>query len=103
VHRNDNGVYSLYVTDYTANIATIPCSQQWCPPKLAEFVLKVEVWDDAAEVAKAMLKGEYYSIKNMRAIISNGGYLEGKLAEPKVRRLEETDASYDKPLEALLK
>lgn len=99
---NDNGVYSLYVTDYTTNPSTTPCSQQWCPQKLSDFILKVEVWDSAVEAAQNMVKGEFYSIKNMRALISHGGYMEGKLVEPKIERLEEAAASHNRPLEALI-
>ncbi|KAF9469263.1 hypothetical protein BDZ94DRAFT_1244088 [Collybia nuda] len=102
VHMNDNGVCSLYVTDYTANSSTIPCSQQWCPPRLSDFILKVEVWDSAVETARTMAKGEFYCIKNLRAVISTGGYLEGKLVENKIERLEETAVGQNGPLGALI-
>ncbi|KAG6854698.1 hypothetical protein C0991_002409 [Blastosporella zonata] len=87
-HLNDNGVYSLYVTDYTINAAVPPVQASWCSPKLADYVLKIEAWDDAVEVAQGMFTGEYFSIKNARMMISHGGYLEGKVVEKKIQKLD---------------
>jgi hypothetical protein len=99
---NDNNVLSLFVTDYTANVATSPVTGAWCPTRLADLVLKIEVWDAAVDGANDMLEGDFYSIKNVRARLSRGGFIEGKLVEPKICRLEESDASYDVQLRALL-
>ncbi|RDB21408.1 hypothetical protein Hypma_011802 [Hypsizygus marmoreus] len=101
-YNNDNGVYSLYVTDYTRNTAVTPIQAEWCPVQLADLVLKFEVWDGAVDLAQAMLAGECYSIKNARMRLSMGGYLEGKIAEPKIERMEEWDAGVNPYYQALL-
>ncbi|KAF5381117.1 hypothetical protein D9615_004129 [Tricholomella constricta] len=102
-HMNDNGVYSLYVTDYTVNEAITPVQAEWCPAGLADHVLKIEAWDAAVEVVQTMFVGEYYSIKNARMKFSQGGYLEGKLNEQKVRKLDvEEDSDVDRHFKALL-
>ena len=74
----------------------------WCPTSLSEFVLQMEMWDDAAEVARTMKEGEYYLIKNPRLRANHEGYLEGKVAESKIVRLEETDAETNVHLRSLL-
>lgn len=87
-HANDNGVYSLYVTDYSLNPSITPVQGVWCPKGLSEYVLKCEMWDDAAKMGKIMMAGEYYCIKNARMRVSLGGYVEGKIVEPKINKLE---------------
>ena len=74
----------------------------WCPTSLSEYVLQMEMWDDAAEVARTMREGEYYHIKNARMRANLNGYLEGKVAEAKLVQLEETDAETDIHLQSLL-
>ena len=74
----------------------------WCPTSLSEFVLQMEMWDDAAEVARTMKEGEYYHIKNARMRANHQGYLEGKVVESKIVRLEETDADMNIHLRSLL-
>ncbi|KAG6862080.1 hypothetical protein C0995_007210 [Termitomyces sp. Mi166 len=86
-HLNDNGVYSLYVTDYTVNTAVTPVQASWCSPDLADYVLKIEAWDGAVEITQGMFAGEYYSIKNARMMISRAGYVEGKVNEKKIQKL----------------
>ena len=99
---NDNHIFSLYVTDYTPNSAMSPIGGSWCPAGLTDSVLKVEVWDDAIGAAQGLQEGEFCSIKNLRMRVSHGGFLEGKLNESKIRRLDEADASFDVQLQALL-
>jgi hypothetical protein len=96
-------VYSLYVTDYTINPKIIPVQGSWCPPELAERILKVEMWDTASQLGQTMEPGEYWFLRNTRMKISGSGYLEGtiQLAD-KVRRLDESDPTRDSHLEALL-
>ena len=55
------------------------------------MVLKIEMWDAAAEVAAQMTLGDYYFIGNARIKVSAGGYLEGKVSEPKLRKLSEDE------------
>jgi hypothetical protein len=101
-HMNDSGPYSLYVTDYSQNDQLVPIQASWCLPSMGCRVLKIEVWDDASPLAQAMVVGEYWSIRNVRARISHGGYLEGKLAETKFNKLEIDDAHRNPHLKELL-
>lgn len=93
-HLNDNGVYSLYVTDYTANRMMAGIQAEWCPPELGDRILKVEMWDNANALAQTMETGEYWFLRNCRMKVSTGGYLEGTMQQAdKVVKLEanETD------------
>ena len=74
----------------------------WCPSSLSEFVLQMEMWDDAAQVAQTMKEGEYYLIKNARMRANHDGYLEGKVTQSKIYQLEETDAEKNVHLRSLL-
>lgn len=60
------------------------------------------MWDEAAKIASSMTEGEFYLLRNVRARVSNGGYLEAKLVEPKITKLEESDAENNPCLKALL-
>ncbi|KAG6844918.1 hypothetical protein H0H87_002402 [Tephrocybe sp. NHM501043] len=102
VHSNDNGVYSLYVTDYTINSGVAPVQAEWCPPGLGDYVLKIEVWDNAVAKAQTMYTGEYYSIGNARMRVSRGGYVEGKVVEDKIRRLDDADITHNDHFRKLL-
>lgn len=102
--RNDNGVYSVFVTDYTRNPAVSPTQGEWCPPRLAPYVLRIELWDSSAEVGPTMQAGEYYSIRNLRSRIGGGGYLESKMQEgEKIVKLDEDQLENHPRLAALLK
>ena len=101
-YLNVNGVHSIYVTDYTRNNQMAGVQSSWCPTSLSEFVLQMEMWDDAAEVARTMKEGEYYFIKNVRMRANHEGYLEGKVVESKIALLEETDAEANIHLQSLL-
>jgi len=75
---------------------------QWCPPSLSDMILQAEFWDRSAERAQTMKVGEYYFIKNARMRISNGGYLEAKVADATITQLHEKDAESEPNLKALL-
>ena len=79
------------MTDYTHNNQMAGVQSSWCPTSLSEFVLQMEMWDDAAEIARTMKEGEYYHIKNARMRANQEGYLEGKVTQSKIVQLEETD------------
>ena len=79
------------MTDYTHNNQMAGVQSSWCPTSLSEFVLQMEMWDDAAEIARTMREGEYYHIKNARMRANQEGYLEGKVTQSKIVQLEETD------------
>lgn len=101
---NPNGVYSLYVTDYTRNPLTFRVEASWCPPQLADKILKVELWNAAAEKGPEMNAGEFYNINNIRVKFSAGGSLEGTFSEVwKLRKLDDDMIEGEPDLEALLK
>jgi hypothetical protein len=79
-----------------------PVAAAWCPTRLGDLVMKIEVWDTAVDCALDMVEGQFYSIKNARATLDHGGFMEGKLVEPKIWGLKETDASNDVHLRSLL-
>ncbi|KAJ6618805.1 hypothetical protein B0H10DRAFT_2028043 [Mycena sp. CBHHK59/15] len=101
-HKNDSGPYSLYVTDYTALTGAYPCQANWCPATLADYILRIELWDAALELAPTMLAGEFYLLKNVRMKMSGGGYLEAKLSEAKIQKLKPDDEEKFPHFKALL-
>ncbi|KAI8989789.1 hypothetical protein BD414DRAFT_522060 [Trametes punicea] len=102
--RNDNGVYTVFVTDYTRNANVSPTQGEWCPPPLAPYVLRIEMWDSSADVGPTMQAGEYYSIRNLRTKVSGGGFLEGKMQEgEKITKLDEDQLENQPHLAELLK
>ncbi|KAI0683714.1 hypothetical protein BC835DRAFT_1423045 [Cytidiella melzeri] len=91
-HMNDNGVYSLYVTDYTHNDSVASVSASWCVPALADLVFKIELWNEAALKGAELNPQDYYEIKNVRIRESTGGYWEGSFSEvKKLRKLDEEE------------
>ncbi|GBE81897.1 hypothetical protein SCP_0402710 [Sparassis crispa] len=102
-YNNDNGVYSLYITDYTRNPALTAVQRDWCPPQLADRVLKMEMWNSAAAKAPDIKVGEYWFFGNNRMKVSSGGYLEATISEAnKMRKLDEDVLEGAPHLEALL-
>ncbi|TFK42385.1 hypothetical protein BDQ12DRAFT_676116 [Crucibulum laeve] len=99
--QNDNGVYTLYVTDYTKNAEISSTHSGWCLPALSDYVLKMEMWDDASKMGLNMRTGEYYHINNARMVRSKGGYMEAKVTQTKIRQLQDDDTD-DMHLTALL-
>jgi hypothetical protein len=87
-------VYSVYVTDYTANDQMHTIAAKWCDTLLANRVLKIEMWEDAATFARESMKpGEYYFLNNVKMKIGRAGYVEGTMTYPeKNRKLLEEDA-----------
>lgn len=103
-HHNDNGVYSLYVTDYTRNELIPPVNASWCAPALSDLVFKIEMWMEAAIKGPEMKPAEYYEIKNVRIKESAGGYWEGSFSEvKKLRKLDEEELEEEPTLIELLK
>ncbi|KAJ7723962.1 hypothetical protein DFH07DRAFT_759311, partial [Mycena maculata] len=95
--------YILYVTDYTIVTGGRPCQWDWCPSSLADSMLPIVMWDEAGKVGPTMMAGEFYSLKNARAMTDREeGYFQAKLVEPKIRKLELSDAESDPYLKALL-
>lgn len=83
--QNDNGVHTLYVTDYTPNPGLQ--KDEKAGTVLEDKVFRIEMWDAAASVGPTMVRGGFYSIKNCR-MLNKDGYLEGKLKENKITKLE---------------
>ena len=99
----ERGVHSLFVTDYTSNEQTGVVQDKWCPSSISDKVLRIEMWDDAAEMGPSMKPGEIYSIRNARMITNHyTGYLQAKLQQNKMLRLTETDAATNPHLKNLL-
>lgn len=90
------------MTDYTRNNQTKGVQGKWCPTPLSDFVLQIEMWDEAAKIGQTMREGEYYLIKNARMRASREGFLEGKVSESKIIQLDEEDAQTNSHLQALL-
>ena len=96
-------MYSVYVTDYTQNERTAPVEYKWCPPALSNCVLLIEMWDDAYQMGPSMRPGEFYQIENVRMKANNKtSYLEAKIKQKKIYRLEPRAAPVNLHLEALL-
>ncbi|KAJ7096456.1 hypothetical protein C8R43DRAFT_1081769 [Mycena crocata] len=98
--RNDN-TFSLFVTDYTAVPSGRGYPANWCPPTLADHMLRIELWDAALEIGSTMLPGEFYWLKNVRMMLDRDGYPEAKLVETKIQKLD-PDAYVTPELTALL-
>lgn len=99
---NSNGVHTVYVTDYTRNDQVRGVQSNWCPTSLSDFVLQMEMWDEAAGIAQTMQEGDYYLIKNARMRANLEGYLEGKVSQSKIVQLDEKDAETNTYLQSLL-
>ncbi|KAI0934827.1 hypothetical protein AcW1_006221 [Taiwanofungus camphoratus] len=96
-------VYSIYVTDYTRNPAITPIEADWCPPQLADKVLKVELWLDASQLGPSLESGGYYFMGNNRMKVSSGGYMEATIsAKDKIKKLDEDELEGQPHLQALL-
>lgn len=81
----------------------IPVEADWCPLQLADRVLKIELFNAAAEKGPQMNAGEFYNIKNARMKVSAGGYLEATFSElRKLRKLDEDALEGEAEFEALL-
>ena len=93
----------IYVTDYTKNPSLMPVHQNWCPPALAPYVLRIEMWDSAAEAAQEMRPHEFYTLSNVRMRVNPSGHYEAKFVEGrKVKRLDEDELEAQPHLAALL-
>ena len=86
--ENDNGVYSLYVTDFTKNQA-LANNDKW-PKGQNGMVLKIEMWDAAASRGPSLKNKGYYRLENCR-MLNQESYLQAKLVEPKIRELSKED------------
>ena len=99
---NSNGVYSLFVTDYTKHEHITSVQADWCSSELREYVLKMEMWDAAAKIGSAMEPGTLHTISNARMRFSRGGHLEAKVVSQGIVKLKEEDADKIPHLKDLL-
>jgi hypothetical protein len=93
------------VTDYTSKSGTsVEHSSDWCPASLADRVLRIEMWRDAAVVlAQQMNPGEYWLLYNVRMKVSGNGYIEGSFSEAaKAKKLSTADVDSNQHFRALL-
>ncbi|KAJ6531307.1 hypothetical protein B0H19DRAFT_1191176 [Mycena capillaripes] len=103
IHGHSNGqTYRLYVTDGTRFDGGYPCQVDSCPTSLAEYLLPIEMWDQAGLIGPTMLTGEYYLLRNVRLKQNRSGYAEAKLVENKIQKLELDDANDYPHFKALL-
>ncbi|KAH7906154.1 hypothetical protein BJ138DRAFT_1016657 [Hygrophoropsis aurantiaca] len=103
VYQNDNGPYSVYVTDYTSNPRLHPIQTSWCPPELSTHVLKIEMWDAAANLARIMEPGDLWFMYNSRVVHNRHGFMEGKMQlDERVCKLDERNTDNQPHLEALI-
>ena len=98
--ESENGVFILYVTDYTKNDQAASCQAPWCPVGLNEYVLLFNLWQEAATQGRKFEPQTYWAVRNARMIRSNNGFVEGKLVETKFGQVD-SDDDYP-PLQALL-
>ncbi|KAH9945797.1 uncharacterized protein BXZ73DRAFT_37305 [Epithele typhae] len=102
--RMDERNFAVYVTDYTRNEHTNHTHGDWCPAKLAPFVLQVEFSMSSYDVAAEMEVGRYYAIHNMKSKYGNRGYMEGRMQEGrKIKKLDEDELEFHPELVELLK
>jgi hypothetical protein len=103
-HKNDNGSYSLYVTDYTEVQGTSWIRGSWCRAELRKHVLRIECWDQAAHSASTWQNGQYIAMQNVKMKLSNYGYIEGKWVEGKKADVLDISNAKSRPeLAALLR
>jgi len=77
-------------------------SGSW-PTPLNEYVMRFSMWDKAAEFAERNMRpGLFFSIKNARMKLDSSGVLEGKVAQDKIIQLDESDATTNIHMKALL-
>lgn len=86
--KNDNGVHTLYVTDFTKNQG-LAKNDKW-PSGRDGTVLKIEMWDAAALRGPGLRNKGYYRLENCR-MLNHENYLQAKLVEPKIRELSKED------------
>lgn len=92
------------MTDYTQNPGFNTVEADWCPPQLATRVLKIELWNEAAQMGPQMKAGEFYTMKNVRVKTSSGGQMEGSFSEVhKLRKMDEDMLEGEPHFEALLR
>lgn len=62
------------------------------------------MWDGANEVGPTMRPGEYYRLRNVLVKGGRDGYVEGKMSEAKIRKLDaEGEDAADAELKALIR
>jgi len=106
VDYKPNGVSSIYITDYTRHpdLPVVPASNAWSHG-LEKRIVKVILWDQQLEMAKAVEPGCYYTIRKLRMVQSTtGNQFQGRLggSERLVHKLQAKSTSNDK-LVALLR
>ncbi|KAF7363806.1 Telo-bind domain-containing protein [Mycena sanguinolenta] len=103
LHGHPNGqTHRIYVTDGTPLQGAQPCRISEVPLSLIDFVMPIEMWDDARLEGPNILSNEYYLLKNVRLKQSRDGYAEGKLVEAKIYKLERDSVDQNPNLKALV-
>ncbi|GJE87059.1 hypothetical protein PsYK624_031420 [Phanerochaete sordida] len=103
-HKNSlDNVYSVYVTDYTLNERVTPITAGWCPHALAPYVLRIEMWDEAAPRGAQLKPHTYVALKNVRMQVAKNGHWEAKFTHAqRLRVLDEDELEGEEYLVKLL-
>ncbi|KAJ6502133.1 hypothetical protein C8R45DRAFT_895417, partial [Mycena sanguinolenta] len=103
LHGHPNGqTHRLYVTDGTPLQGAQPCHISEVPLSLVDFVMPIEMWDDARLEGPKILPNEYYLLKNVRMKRSKENYAEGKMQEAKIYKFERDAVDQNPNLKALV-
>ena len=104
-YQHSNGVWSVYVTDYTSNAQLPPVTTSWAVPELSQGILKIEMWDGAAEAAESLQAGDLLSLQNVKMKISAAGTTEARMSEAKrqIRKLDQDELEGEPHLVELLR
>lgn len=87
------------MTDYTSNDA-VPWNNKY-GESLHDKILKVEMWDAAAQIGPTMEPNGFYALGNCRMMNKNG-YLEAKIVQKKIQKLGEAQDSKSEAFARLL-
>ncbi|KAJ7047182.1 hypothetical protein C8F04DRAFT_1062939 [Mycena alexandri] len=104
IHGYQTGqTYRLYCTDGTPLNGARLYEISECPRSLVEYLFQIEMWDGAGEVGPGMRPGEYYRLRNVFMKGDHDGYVEAKMSEPKIRKLDpQGEDAADAELKALI-
>ena len=93
------------MTDYTSNTLLPPVTTSWSLAELAQSILKIEMWDSAAETAETMQPGDLYALQNVRMKVSTGGTIEARMSEGKrkIKKLDQDELEGETHLVELLR
>lgn len=100
VDYKPNGVSCCYITDYTRHEDLPILSEMHTRPQgLERRIVKVILWDRQIEMAKIIRAGEFYTIRNLRLLVSTTeDHVQGRLggAERLINKLRVEDSANER-------